>query len=52
MNPSQFDSSHLAICHVISINFPSRWEAGLLYTGAVHGNWDTVELGGEGELGE
>lgn len=35
------------ICHVNRVYFPSTSEAGLVNTVAVHGNKDTVDLGGK-----
>lgn len=52
MNPLQFNSSSLAICNMNSKYFPSTKKAGLVDSGAVHINLDTVDLGGRSELGE
>lgn len=45
-------SQIIFFCLVNSIYFPSTTAAGLVYHGAVYGNWDTVELEGKGDIGK
>lgn len=52
INLSLFDCSFLTIINLNNISFPSAREAGFVDPGAVHGNEDTVDLGGKSELGE